>query len=620
MFLCVCGQYVAATPVLESPDGLGHFGYVLVLLQQHRFPLLSDTVLASARQEATQFPLYYLVAAVLIGRVALANAPAALIPNPFAGTYSPNLAWHQPVTGLPHGMELAVRLLDIFGLCCGVVTVACAVVLARWFFPTRPLLWVATGLSLSALPAFDFAAGTVTNDVLAVALCSVVIVLLVYWTRRGGLRIGWLASPLIALAVLTKVSTVGLVVLFAVAAFAALRTWRERLRAFGVLTASIAMVDGWWFVLSARRFGDPAALSTLTAAHGGRGPGLSAPVLPEIVDGFERFFVRFGSDIIRSPAALAIIVALCLPGLILGALRHAHRRTKVDLLVLSWPAIVMVEIGAYRYASTASGRYLFLAIAPLAAICISGWEVIIRSLRLSWLGPSLVLVGLGTSALCAWMVVRPTYAYPPMLGALPPNAIPLRAEFAGAVDLVGVDAPSSVQPGHTATLTLYWQLKRPVNLPLAEFVHIESLDPSYQPAYDYEGAPGHGMLPPNFWPIGVIIADSHEVRLAPEARTGPRNGNVLTVRTGMYYLPPSGPVRRADTDPPEAADRGFEVIQWKLPSTFPAEQAKPVAQFVNGMRLVTASAALTDGGLAVDLRWQAVHALDGDYTTTVQVL
>jgi hypothetical protein len=91
----------------------------------------------------------------------------------------------------------------------------------------------------------------------------------------------------------------------------------------------------------------------------------------------------------------------------------------------------------------------------------------------------------------------------------------------------------------------------------------------------------------------------------------------LTVLAGMYYLPPSGPLERVETDPPEAANSGLQVARWKVPDTFASE---PVADFTNGMRLVTASTAVAGGDLSVTLRWQALRSLAGDYTTTIQIL
>ncbi|MHB8618990.1 MAG: hypothetical protein ACYDAG_05345, partial [Chloroflexota bacterium] len=152
LFLLVAGQFFAVTPILESPDALAHYNYVRSLAVFHRFPRLGDPDLRhSARQEAAQFPLYYLVAAAVSAPVPTADIDRVVMHNPSGGSHGStnrNGNYHRPFSGFPTGTELAVRIVELFSLACGVATVVCTVLLARLFDPDRPSLWLAAGCVL----------------------------------------------------------------------------------------------------------------------------------------------------------------------------------------------------------------------------------------------------------------------------------------------------------------------------------------------------------------------------------------------------------------------------------------------------------------------------------------
>src|SRR5205807_2556392 len=90
------------------------------------------------------------------------------IPNPHGGEqrfdYNKNVLYHPPFSGWPTGAELAVRVVEVFNVLCGLGAVACTVLLARLSAPDRPLLWLASGLAFAAVPAFDAHMALVSND------------------------------------------------------------------------------------------------------------------------------------------------------------------------------------------------------------------------------------------------------------------------------------------------------------------------------------------------------------------------------------------------------------------------------------------------------------------------
>jgi hypothetical protein len=67
LFILIAGQFWLVTPILETPDALGHYYYARILARSGQFPTLPSTdSLYSAAEEAGQFPLYYLLGAGLL--------------------------------------------------------------------------------------------------------------------------------------------------------------------------------------------------------------------------------------------------------------------------------------------------------------------------------------------------------------------------------------------------------------------------------------------------------------------------------------------------------------------------------------------------------------------------
>jgi hypothetical protein len=295
-------------------------------------------------------------------------------------------------------------------------------------------------------------------------------------------------------------------------------------------------------------------------------------------------------------------------------------------LLTMWTAITTAEAILWIVISTNDGRFLYPALAPLAVVAALGWAWVLGRLRVAWLAPVLLAGGLAISASCAWLVVAPAYAYPATLSQLPASARPVLARFDDAVELVGVEAPTNqhVTPGQPYDVTLYWRLAEPEELPLSSFVHFDSADAGYQPGTGYEGAPGKGLYPPNFWQPDQIVVDKHTFVLAPDTRLDRRNAVNLSLRVGMYYLPPerNGAVQRVAVDPPEDEAAGVEVARWKVAGQAPAPAGPALAVFGSELELEAAQAQPGDppSTLAVNLAWRARMAPSKDYTVTVQVL
>lgn len=112
--------------------------------------------------------------------------------------------------------------------------------------------------------------------------------------------------------------------------------------------------------------------------------------------------------------------------------------------------------------------------------------------------------------------------------AAPQPQVALDAPLAQVGRLAGYDlAQSSVQPGGTLDLTLYWVPDETTGQRLAVFVHL--LDASGAIIGQSDGEPGGGLLPTSGWIPGETIADRRTVAVRADAATGP-----ATLVVGLY--------------------------------------------------------------------------------------
>jgi hypothetical protein len=604
-------------------------------VRQGHFPRL-DELPSQAGGEAGQFPLYYLLGAAVVLPFPDGDLNAVAIPNPHGPRQAddnPNVLFHKPFQGFPQGAELAVRAVEGFSILCGLMLVACTVLLARLWAPNQPGFWIAAGLIPAATPAFAYLSASVTNDILVAALSSMAILLLAHWLVRKPAWASWASAVAIAFAILAKFNAAGLIPVYLSVLIAVERVWRPRLAAAAQLLAALAVIDGWWLVRGALLYGDPTGVFALNRHY--YGPSyhpldFSLPHLHDLLASMpslaESFLAMFGRYVLLSHVAYGFLGSLALPGLVAGLAIILRQRSAMGWLLLAWIAITAAEtIGNDFISIVSGGRFLYPALAPLALIVALGWRKLLRLIKLPWLSVPLLLTALAVSASCAWLTVRPAYAYPPTTSALPTPARPLQATFDGAVELIGVDAPtdSYVLPGQPLPITLYWRLARPEDRPLSEFVHVQSGDAAYTAGAGYEGAPGAGLYPPNFWQPAQIVVDRHTLTLAPDGRTDRRNAIPLAVYAGMYYLPPTpnAAVQQVPADPPAAAAQGVQIATWKLAGQPAAATAPPLARF--GADLLLQQAQVQQAGperLDVKLDWQAGERPARDYTVFVQAL
>ena len=107
------------------------------------------------------------------------------------------------------------------------------------------------------------------------------------------------------------------------------------------------------------------------------------------------------------------------------------------------------------------------------------------------------------------------------------------ARFAAGISLAGFNIQRrQLRPGETLRLTLYWEAAARPPRDYTVFNHVVRTTGSAETlAGQRDGQPSGGRLPTSSWRRGHFIADSHEIRIRPDAAPGD-----YELRTGLYEL------------------------------------------------------------------------------------
>jgi hypothetical protein len=194
---------------------------------------------------------------------------------------------------------------------------------------------------------------------------------------------------------------------------------------------------------------------------------------------------------------------------------------------------------------------------------------------------------------------------------------PLRANFANRIMLLGYDMPSMAVPGLDVPLTLYWQALDNVDVDL--HVVLELLAPGNAIVWRSVAQPLFGEHPTSSWSAADILVDTHTMPLASatggplELRIGlrdPVTGDSLNVVNGWL----AGQSQ-------EIKARGPSVSEPALAST---DNEFLPANFENRLLLIDYDIQNVQvrrgGALELTLTWQALSAVEDDYTVFVHLL
>ena len=111
---------------------------------------------------------------------------------------------------------------------------------------------------------------------------------------------------------------------------------------------------------------------------------------------------------------------------------------------------------------------------------------------------------------------------------LPQTAVPVNAQFADGLQLVGYElSESRFAPGTAVCVTLYWTGEAPITADFTIFLHFMAADGFVQTQRD--NPPAMGFWPAGRWQPGTFVADMHCFQIPPGIPPGTYHLN-----TGIY--------------------------------------------------------------------------------------
>ncbi len=420
---------VAAFPAFSGHDEVAHFSYVRTLATEARIPVLPDLAAWRVAHQLNQDPQGDFFATDLYPWCRFALdwfcAPAhprwghdppyavtiRLVPYPSGVQYAANhpplyYALMSPVYLLSRGFPLETQqaLLRLATIPFGIATVLLAYLLTRTLFPNDSFLAVTVPAFVAFQPQISYESAMVNNDILGIALFSLVLYLCVLGIRdRFPLRLSVALGVAVGLGLLAKgtsliaLPVVGLAVLLAVG-------WRDPLgllkRGLWIGLPTVLLAAPWYLFLY-RTYGNFDAFEQIAALQpGNRSLGNFFDILIDrefILLRFKETWGEYGWRLIHLDApllwAIGIASILCVVGLVLYVVL-ARRGTppawsdatmrpsawQVKALVVLFAACVVgylavVQFGT-RFALT-QARYYFPVVIAAALLSMLGLRTLI---------------------------------------------------------------------------------------------------------------------------------------------------------------------------------------------------------------------------------------------------
>lgn len=687
LFMLLAGIYSIVVPPFETPDEIWHMAFVQHVASGQGLPVSAPNTAALWRQQGVQSPLYYLAAAGLTAWVDQSDFPAIYArANPHAAigrpdaTVNRNYLVHKHDEAWPwHGAILALHLARFFSVLLGALTL--------WaVYRTLALIVGASAALLGAafvgfIPQFVFISAAVSNDnainaLVALVLWRVVLLLTSRPTLTGSAydRSWVILGVLLGLALLTKLSALGLVAVTGVALV--IVAWRQReaqarvrllIRGALIIGAPALTLSGWWFVRNWLLYHDLLAWNVWQANILLRvAPADWRTILGEMESLERSFWGLFGWLNLPYPTWIYAVLRALEIGIGLGLLlalvdswrarRYAKTTTQGTLneerardsaftafsaktpsiqhsafiLLLLWLALLIFSWLRFMViAPAAQGRYFFPAAPALALLMVVAlpfnprlFNVRFPRARAAGQTVSWLIVGglFLLSAATPFAVIAPAYRPPPSAPAA--DLTPLQANLGAAFAIEGIAAaPGEIQPGDTAAVTVRWRAVAADAHDYSVFVHLLSAEGLIVAQTDT--MPGGGLLPTSQWAPGQTYTEVYRVT-APGTAYTPDRGRWAV---GLYdhatgqRLPITLEMLAADTTVASDSLVFGQVVLSPLPGPLPNPVAVDFTDQVTLAGYSLSSRLLHPGDpLTVTLFWQARGAVQHDYTTFVHLL
>lgn len=631
--------YSTTIPLFEAPDEQWHFAFVQNLATGRGLPVQSlDQSTSLARQEGSQPPLYYLIAAGATFWIDTNDYPGIVWTNPHYGFDVPgivndnkNLFIHTSRENFPYqNAVLAIHLARLVSLILGSVAILFTFLLAREIFPGKRLLAVTAAALVAFVPQFLLVSSAVSNDSTIVAMSALSLWLMVRMARvppnpRNSAALG----VAVGLAALAKVSGLALVALaLAVLLLVLWKRWGQLARWSAALLGAFLVMAGWWYIRNVQLYGELTGTEMMLHIFGARQTPLTAgQFLAQLGEVWETFWIGFGWGNIRAQpiiyTLLEIVIVLAALGLLYGLYRRRHAlqaeppRALAFAILLVWVGLVMIEFLRWMLVTQAPhGRLLFPALPALTLLLVAGLsEVVPASLRL-FPAPSFALALFGLAAVSPALLIAPAYAFPHNLNADEIQAIPRKVDitFEDKAKLLGIDvSPSQTAPGGSIQLSLFWKSLAPMDRDYSIGIHL--LDPSMKVIGARDSYPGHGMYPTSLWKVGEVFRDEYWVPVAGDAAAP----SVAQIQVALYDR-----TDHTDLDSVDASGLSITPLVGRFKVAAPLSirvQPENPTHYVFGNSIVLEGYTLkTDSNLGITLFWERAAPVSADYTVFVHVL
>lgn len=640
--------YSSTTPLFEAPDEQWHFAFVRYVAQGKGLPVQSLPLQHLARQEGSQPPLYYLVAAALTFWVNTPDFPEIVWDNPHYGYNVPgivndnkNLFIHTSLESFPYqNTALALHLARALSILLGAVAVFFTFRLTQTLLkdthfsdgtlvPTDDLA-VAAAAIVAFTPQFIFISSAVSNDSTIAALTAVALWLLLRLLRSTPrLRDIIILGIVVGSASLAKVSGLALLP-FALVVL----VWVERknpkklIRDVVVLTGSTGLVAGWWYARNLNLYGELTGTTQMLQIFGARTSPLTIQQLwVQLNEVWQTFWLGFGWGNIRAQSTvydiLAIFFIIAAIGLLLALLKRGPMsglqlgNPAPFLILASWVLVVFISLLRWMMVTQAPhGRLLFPALPAVAPLLVVGWMHWVPG-RLQSRAAQLIAVAVSIPAFLApFLILAPAYAYPQNLTLTDVEKISRRVEitYDDRIKLLAYSVmPHPAQPHDALQLDLYWQALAPMDHDYS--INIAALDPETKVIGSRDSYHGHGMLPTRLMSPGQVF---HDVYWLP-VQTNPLSPTLGYVQVSLYT--------RKDGNTLSATDpAGNEITpilgRFKILPTHPAvvNPARTVRYQFGDSIALEGYDLQSSGPLRVNLYWRALAPVPLDYTVSLQLL
>ncbi|MBN1311710.1 MAG: glycosyltransferase family 39 protein [Anaerolineae bacterium] len=618
-------------PILEGPDEREHYCFVRELAQTRTLP---DP--RRHQEEFYQPPLYYALAALMTAPIDDADFDQIEV-NPYhlyhnhgeefiSGRDNKNHLIHPASEAFPFtqsGTALAVHLVRLLSVACGVGAVLACYAIFRILWPDRAALRLLALAIVAFWPLVLYMSGTISNDALTMLLASLSLLLALRQMRDGpSWREASLLGVVLGAALLTKASLLLLAIPVGLAVLLDLRrSW-----CYALLTVALALaVGGWWYVRNWVLYGDPTAMQPMYASW----PGLKVePGQLSFVDGlgrlafvYQRLWARLGANtIVVAPAIYRFFDVLTIAGLSGAAVklvrRGQHRgdkpwaqpTTRQMTVLAAFGIILLVATVYYTFTNWAGnqGRFLLPGVAIWTALLAAGLD--------AWTPWSMRLpVALGLMSAMACIAAGCLFGYfLPTYRPLPaPTEIahPLALRYDDAAELIGIDPElTRARPGDTIRITLVWRAVEPTRTRLLSYLH--STDPEGH-LVRRDSLPATGNLLSTEWQSGQTWAEEYVINIPDDAEE-----QVAYPLIAGLYDPQS------ERSLPAVDEGGSQVMPavGRVAISGPPDPFEPDYRFGEIIGLAKPDVDYQDGAIQVCLRWISLAPATVDYHVFIHLL